>query len=433
MGRVNVVSVFQSPKMFKALGQQVEKTLLVFGVRGDTNPRVNLPGRPALNPFFFAAFVLGTAISLRRTKRPSYFMLLAWLGVMCVPGLLAQQGHTAKRIIGSLPAVTILIAVGLLVPLDRALHWAKTHRSSKWAGTALAAAMSFALFAGLVYSGVRTYVDYFGVWGQDPDLFTHFEAGLAAIGQYAAQRPAEERIYVSPVHVGHPSVLYNSQYHPGVKGYHGQHCFVVPDRAGHKSTYIVVPGEEKASVEWLDAYLPDAELVATGPLHYQQPYFYAYQVPANTPARLSPASPRQANWDNRIQMVGYDLELDDQESRIAIRLYYRALEPMDTDYTVFVQLIGPHNSKSGTPLWSQVDSEPCRGYRPTSTWDSDEITIDELELAVPADRIPGETYQVIVGFYDWRTLARLPVLDSSGRPVGDPGQYLVLEQLVFHH
>jgi hypothetical protein len=248
---------------------------------------------------------------------------------------------------------------------------------------------------------------------------------LPAIGQYAAGRPRDERVYVSPVYVGHPSILYNSQHHPGIKGYHGKYCFVLPDQAGHKTTYIVVAGEENKSLELLARYLPDAERVSTGPLHYQQPYFYAYQVPAKARANLSPAYPRQAEWDHRIQLLGYDLALEGQESRIAIRLYYRALAEMDTDYTVFVQLIGPHNPGTNSPLWSQADSEPCRGYRPTSTWDTDEILIDEFALAVPADRIPGEPYALIVGFYNWRTLERLTVLDATGEPVGD---YLILKQ-----
>ena len=90
--------------------------------------------------------------------------------------------------------------------------------------------------------------------------------------------------------------------------------------------------------------------------------------------------------------------------------------------------VGPHNPQTNTRLWSQVDSEPCRGYRPTSTWDTDEILIDEYELAVPAGRVPGEMYALIVGFYDWKTLERLAVLDTTGRPVSD---HLVLEQYVF--
>jgi hypothetical protein len=58
--------------------------------------------------------------------------------------------------------------------------------------------------------------------------------------------------------------------------------------------------------------------------------------------------------------------------------------------------------------------------------------IDGFELVVPADRIPGETYEAIVGFYNWRTLERLQTVDMAGQPVGDHVEHLLLEQYVFH-
>jgi hypothetical protein len=405
------------------------KTIRVFGIQGDAIPTTNLPGRPALNPFFFVAFVVGIAVSLWRIRQPSFFLLLAWLGIMSAPGILAQHGETAKRIIGSLPAVMILVAAGLLVPLDLAWRWATQRGWRKWAGGTVAAVASVALAAGFAYSGIQTYQDYFVTWGKDPDLFTHFEAGLVAIGRAIANLPEEEQVYVSPVYVGHPSIRYNSKERSDVKGYHGDYCLVLPYQSEHSVTYIIVPQEDDQSLDRLQTYLPQGTLIADGPLHYQQPYFVSYHVPAGAKTRTEPTHESEANWANQIQLLGYDVAYDEGQSRISIRLYYRALRAMNTDYTAFMQLIGPHNPKTGGPLWSQSDSEPCRRYRPTSTWSTDEIVIDDFALTVPADRVNGETYQVIMGFYDWKTLERLMVVDEAGQPVSD---HLVLEQHVFH-
>ena len=427
MGRVDTVSVFQSEQGLDALGQELENTLLVFGFQGDSVPTTNSPGRPALNPFFFSACVLGMAISLWRLKRPSYALLLAWLAIMCIPGVLAQYGETAKRIIGSLPAVFMLIAVGLMVPLDGLLRWVQKRPSLKLAGPVLVALVAAVILAGLVYSGIRTYTDYFVIWGEDPALFTHFEAGLAAIGQYAAQRPAEEQIYVSPVYVGHPSILYNSQRHPGIKGYHGEHCIILPDQARHDTTYVIVPSEDSRSIPLLDTYLPDAKMIAEGPLHYEQPYFYAYEVPAGSQAQIAPTHRQQANWDNQIALLGYDIVPNPDDQTLLVRLYYKALAKIETDYTVFIQIIGPDNPANGSPVWSQIDSEPCQHYRPTSTWAENEILVDDFVLSIPDERPVGEEYDLIMGFYDWRTLERLPVLTTDEQ---GPGDYVVLVQRV---
>ena len=425
--QVFVLEDAQGMDELTSLAQGIKDTLLVFSFRGDDQPTVNLPGCPALNPFCSIAFALGIVISLVRIKEPPFFLLLAWLGVMSVPGVLAQHGPTAKRIIGTLPAVAALIAVGALVPLDALRSWATQGPSPRARRSRFMCAGAWAavIAAGFLYSGVATYRHYFIAWGQDPALFTHFEVGLSAIGQYIGQRPPEEQIYISPVYVAHPSIVYNSGERPGVKGYHGHHCIVLPNQASHDTTYVVVPGEDERSVELLQTYLPSGEIIAEGPLHYQQPYFLAYHVPAGTRPQVTPAHPLQVNWDDKIRLLGYDIVPKKDGGSMRVRLYYTALATIESDYTAFVQLIGPHNPASDSPVWSQNDSEPCRRYRPTSSWSADEILIDDLMLSIPTDRPTHEDYELIVGFYNWRTLARLPVLDLAGQAVGD---HAVLDQ-----
>ena len=91
---------------------------------------------------------------------------------------------------------------------------------------------------------------------------------------------------------------------------------------------------------------------------------------------------------------------------------------MNAEYTGSLQLLGPQNPATGTPLWAQDDSEPCRGIYPTSVWAMDELVIDRYALSIPPDAPPGE-YQIAMSFYNWWTMERLPVIDGTGNVVGD--------------
>jgi 4-amino-4-deoxy-L-arabinose transferase-like glycosyltransferase len=407
------------------LAGKLRDVLLMFSLRGDDWPTVNLPGRPALNPFLSATFFLGIFICLLRIKRPPYLLVLTWLGVMIVPALLAEQAALAKRTIGTLPAVAMLVAIGLLVPCDALRRWV-LQRPSRWSKV-LYTGLAVAMGAGFVYSGVLTYRDYFVIWGQDPAMFTHFDVGPDAIGEYVKGLPSDEQIYLSPVPPEHPSVVLNSEGRPGVKGYNGRVCLVLPRRAAHNTTYVVVPHDDKNSLSLLGAYFPQGGVVDEGPLHYQLPYFLAYRVPAHAEAQMEPTYPLEADWGDKIQLLGYDLDAATYRAgeTIHLTLYLQGLAEMATNYTVFTHLLGPYNPATGGPLWSQDDSEPCRRGYPTSRWDVGEIVVDTFALPIPAEAPAGE-YQIEAGFYTWPTLERLPVLNAAGQIMAD---HVILGQL----
>jgi hypothetical protein len=396
------------------LRNEVVDALRVLALEGDQEPIHNLPGRPAMNPFLLALLGVGLVVAIARVRRLNYALVLAWLPVMSVTAFLTLGGQPTKRALGALPAIAALVAAGALVPFERVVRRAET-RQAGW-GRALTIAGILALGAGFIYSGWTSYRDYFLVWGRDPNLFTHFEAGRAAIGQYARTLPPEERVYSSPEMPDHPSIVYNSGARPGMKGYNGRLCIVVPAETQQPTTYIIVAHEDRSSLDLLARIYPEGELRPAGPDFYGQPFFTAYRVGAGVTAQIEPSYAAPANWEGAIRFLGYDLsaEVVRPGETLVLTLYYRALSPVERDYVVFTHLLGPENPETGNRLWSQKDGEPCETFYPTSVWYVGEIVRDVVSLPVPEDA-PSGTYELQMGFYTWPDMVHLTT-DVAGTP-----------------
>jgi hypothetical protein len=123
----------------------------------------------------------------------------------------------------------------------------------------------------------------------------------------------------------------------------------------------------------------------------------------------------EASFDGRIILVSSSFSATGVTAggplRVALR--WRAVQALDRDYTVFVQVVGPDGK-----LYGQVDSWPGQGVRPTSGWSVGEEIVDAYEFYVDTDR-PSGAYRVIVGWYLLADMTRLPVVDSSGVATGD--------------
>ena len=407
-----------------ALRDQVVTAVLMFTVQGDLQPVHNIPGRPALDLFLAAAFVVGLLVSLWRLRRPVYLFLLSWLALMTLPAMLAALGTAEKRGLGAIAAVGLLIAVGVLAVWGAVTRWA-AGRSPAWR-TATPVALALVLGLGFVYSGATTFRDYFLVWGADPDLFARFEGEARATGRYISQLGPREAVYLSPIPADHVSIQANSGLHPAVHDYNGRVCFVAPSRTNRPTTYLIGK-DDKTSLTLLQRVFPQGMVVYEGPVYYQKPSFSAYRIPAGASAQLPPSHPRTANWNNDIQLLGYDLDAPDYEAGddIDLTLYLQGLDEISLDYTIFTQLLGPAKPKDNSPLWGQDDSEPCRQFVPTSDWMPGEILRDTYTLPIPDDA-PTADYQIIMGFYEWPSLERLAVVNEAGQPISD---YVVLGQV----
>jgi hypothetical protein len=411
---------YDASTRLKALAQQGLNVLLLFGFRGDRAPYSTIPGRPALNPFFAVLWFVGIITSLTSIVKPrsrAFFkgaFVLTWWAIMLIPASLAAKAPAAKRAIGSLPAVALLVALGghSLVRCLQSLSVNASPYIRK--GVNLFCVML--LMMGFVYSAFTTYRDYFVTWAADPDLFTHFEVGISMMGAYIRQLAPDERIYVSPDLPEHPGIRFHSNLREDVRGYNGRVCLVMPEVTPTDTTYLIAPSKDKRGLSQLQLHFPQGRIVPdpSGALHYGAPYFYAYRVPAHSAAHISPTHRLIIEWGAYIRLLGYDIDkaIYRPGDTVMVKLYDQAQQSMETNYTAFVHLYGPHNPATGNSLWAQDDSEPCRAFYPTSVWATGEIIKDTFTLVLPVEMPDGE-YILKTGFYDLRTMQRLPVTEGE--------------------
>jgi serine/threonine-protein kinase len=103
---------------------------------------------------------------------------------------------------------------------------------------------------------------------------------------------------------------------------------------------------------------------------------------------------------------------------IRITLRWQALQPLDTDYTVFVHLLGP-----GGGLVSQHDARPAL---PTPGWTTGAEVVDPHQVSIPTNQ-PSGPYQLRVGMYpDGQPGSRMPVVDP-GQTTVDSNSILITE------
>ncbi len=108
---------------------------------------------------------------------------------------------------------------------------------------------------------------------------------------------------------------------------------------------------------------------------------------------------------------------------IPVTLRWHALQPVPTDYTVFVHLIAPDL----TTLINTADSAPVNGTMPTSRWQPGEIIVDPHLVSIPPQTPPG-TYQIRIGLYN--ADGRLEVVETGATTAVDESVFVSNVEIV---
>jgi 4-amino-4-deoxy-L-arabinose transferase-like glycosyltransferase len=116
-----------------------------------------------------------------------------------------------------------------------------------------------------------------------------------------------------------------------------------------------------------------------------------------------------ARFEDQIELTGYELSGDEQSpgSSIGLTLFWRALQPVKGELTVFVHLTGRDDS-----LLAQDDYPPLKNLYPTYYWAEGQIVPDPRTLSIPREAAPG-WYRLEVGVYSPTTRERLAVTSED--------------------
>jgi hypothetical protein len=107
-----------------------------------------------------------------------------------------------------------------------------------------------------------------------------------------------------------------------------------------------------------------------------------------------------------IVLEGATVEVDESPAMLQVTLWWRAVEPLGADYTVFVHLLDEHGV-----LVASGDGPPREGAMPTSRWQEGDLVVDEHTIALPT-QLPQGPYVLAAGFYNDE--GRLPAWDARG-------------------
>jgi hypothetical protein len=116
-----------------------------------------------------------------------------------------------------------------------------------------------------------------------------------------------------------------------------------------------------------------------------------------------------ANFGDQATLVGYTLDrrVAQPGETIRLTLYWRALVPMKTNYSVFAHVLGVENQ-----VWASNDGWPVEGDAPTSLWKPGRVIEDVRDLTIGLTT-PPDFYDIEIGVYA-SGKGRLPVLAEDG-------------------
>jgi len=123
--------------------------------------------------------------------------------------------------------------------------------------------------------------------------------------------------------------------------------------------------------------------------------------------------PMGANLENKVRLLGFDLDDDTVEpgSVLMLTLYWQATTELTESYNVFTHV-------ETDRIWGQKDFLPVCGARPTASWTPGEIIVDRYGVALDPSTPVGQ-YPLLVGMYELSTGRRLAVLNEKGEAQGD--------------
>ena len=173
--------------------ESVKRHLLMFNVRGDANPRHNLPGAPMLDPITGAFFLMAAAWSLWRWRDHRRGLMLLWVGVTLLGGILSRLGEApqAYRTLAVTPAVAIMAADAYNLTWRALLLPGRRYRLWRWT-------LGLVMVAGLVAAGWLNFHTYFHEQARSDAVYAAFTPLENEVAREVLARRDTQQLYLSP-------------------------------------------------------------------------------------------------------------------------------------------------------------------------------------------------------------------------------------------
>lgn len=359
-----------------------------FGTPGDSDPRRNVPGLPALSFWLALPFYLGLGLALWRVAQPAYAIPLIGLVGLLLPGVFSEYAPHFHRILGAAAPTALLCGLGL----DWLWQWRPRNTTVvQWATVAL-----------LVVGGVTESYNYFVRWARLPDLYYAFDVGLWQVGQLMAAQPPTTPVYLTPRTADHATLAFawtTQGARPPIT-FDGRAIFPLTDQAAATDElYAVIEHEDfRTRLLWPGVF-PNAPVTAEFTDPQGSVYARVYQRPAGTLAQRPPQQSLAVTVGDGIDLRGYDVQPTPLQAGaiLYLQLHWVVTAPPSADWTVFTHVLS-RNSSGNVTVVAGHDSPPGNGSLPTSRWQPGWRILDEYQIALPADLVPGD-YELAIGLY----------------------------------
>jgi len=145
---------------------------------------------------------------------------------------------------------------------------------------------------------------------------------------------------------------------------------------------------------------------------------FAYLIPAYAKPPLIPQADMEGiphrldiNYDGKVELLGYgfDKEKVRPGEILEVTLYWRCLQEMGENYSVFVQFFGRDGHKIG-----QRDTYHGLGSFPTSQWKEGDTFADTYPVPVGKGAVSPSLCRVDAGLYESKSKRKLPAFDGQG-------------------
>lgn len=418
-----------------ALANSIIGNLQGLAIHGDEYGNYNLPGRPIFDPLLALAFVVGLVLALKRFRDPPYLLTALWWFVMLVPAFLVSDWvPTFKRAVAMAPGIYILPAIAWVTFSRNLFQWraVKNYRRQRlaWGVVILAPLIVFTLV------GLKTYRDYFLIWGpSDPQYFA--KVTYQKIAEQMAREGTSDEVWIFPTDRRNKLRLYNYT-DDGFFDFLGYRRLparvLIPvdeqqmfDRLseavkGHSKIVLVnvTKGYEwEADQKQLLSFLLEKygvlESVYTDTQHNFQLLHYQLDSP-DTTFRASDQwrsldidfggllTLRQSAYGDTSGTTSLDSSQVPSGEKIWITLNWQAINPMSEDYQVSLRLV----DKAGQ-IVSQLDKPLFNVWHlGTSGWQPGEVVDDYYLLPLEPATVPDD-YRLEVLVYASTDLRPLPV------------------------